>query len=109
MTESKRYGIIGLVAVPLVLGTLVFIREKCPYDSAAYTVLQKIFWIPSFPFLWVTDIILKVCGLHWDKGLKYWVHIRVLMFVYWAALGFGLGYLSGRLKEKIRSRSKCVK
>ena len=97
--NAKRYGIIGGLCLPILLGALVFIRGTVQYDSFMYSALQKIFYTPTIPLFWLMDTIMEACGIQGDEGMAYIFPVFLAMLVYWALLGFGLGWLLGTIKD----------
>lgn len=102
MRTAKRYGTIGAICIPIILGALVLIRGTLPYDSFMYSALQKVFYIPTIPLFWLMERIMEGCGIHGEEGMHYLLPMFLSMLIYWALIGFAIGFLTGRTKEMIR-------
>ena len=100
MSRNKRYGIMGAICVPIFFGLLVFVRGAFPFDSFMYMALQKAFYIPTIPLFWVMEKIMEACGIHGEEAMGFLIPMFLSMLIYWAMLGFCVGFLAGAIKEK---------
>ena len=99
-SAAKRYGITGAICLPIILGALVVIRGNLPFDSFMYSALQKIFYTPTIPLFWLMDKILGACGIQGDEGMAFIFPMFLAMLLYWAIMGFGFGWVLGKIKRK---------
>ena len=99
-SNAKRYGVIGAICLPTFLGALVFIRGMVPFDSYLYPALQKIFATPTIPLFWLMDKTMEACGIHGEEAMSYLIPMFLMMLLYWAILGFVLGWLLGTIIMK---------
>jgi len=111
MKTSKRYGIIGAVCAPVVQGIVFSISCMFPFSHFMYSVLQKVYYIPTHPLLLIIKKIIVGCGIsvpvqgaRTEEALAFILPIFLAILVYWALIGFGLGFLIGRIKEAITRR-----
>lgn len=99
-SNAIRFGVIGAICLPAFLGSLVFIRGMVPFDSFLYPALQKIFTAPTIPLFWLMDKIMEACGIHGEEAMGYLIPMFLSMLIYWAILGFALGWVLGKINEK---------
>ena len=85
--------------MPIILGALVMIRGMLPYDAFMYVTLQKIFYTPTVPLFWLMEKTMQACGIQGEEGMRFMIPMFFAMLIYWALLGYGFGFLIGKLNE----------
>ena len=96
MTEQKqklrhwvKHGIVGAVCVLLTYVGLIILQSVVTYGSKAYEVVHIIVWGGVSPVL----IPIEKMGIYGCEAMAYIMPIFLLIFLYLAAIGFGIGSL----------------
>jgi hypothetical protein len=86
-----KWGTGGSLFFPAVALLLAFWKDSLlPYPSTALSLLNQALEVLSIPPLLVMDAVFPT------GKERYWIYVYVLVVLYLAVLGFGIGVLLGK-------------
>ena len=97
-TTTKKWGVRGAIAAPVLGGLLMLTEMGLAYDSPLKPPLHYAVWsVISYPVLLAWQPVLR--SFHGDQGMILILPVLATVLVYLACLGFCIGVL---LKKTFR-------
>lgn len=84
------------MSLPLAFVGLAILQSVVPYGGVAYEVVHKIICIIVAPVF----IPIETIGIYGCKAMAYIIPIYLLIALYLAVIGFGIGSLTARFTRK---------
>ena len=98
LSSGVKGGICGAVIMPLMYIGLAILQSLVPDGSTAYSIIHGILWGAVAPVF----IPLDLMGIYGCNVMAYIIPIFLLIALYLAAIGFGIGSLTA-LFARIKS------
>ena len=96
MKRTTTWGLFG-AALFVLIGILF---AALPYDSMFHDAAYAARDVVLYPVMVVWLTIFKICGIEGDHAMAFILPMLATIFLYLAAIGYGVGALAGRVVRR---------